>query len=175
MKTIAQLGVLLLVALVSCQSVSAQPSPAISTKYSDAEIDKMIDVFHFARSMDVRPTAELANQFQRDFPNAWDVDWEMGGEVYEVEFEIGREDYKAYYDAQANLLMYRLDLNGRNVPAVVLNAAVSKYQNYRMDDAKKVVKGTRTYYLLEMEDNRRDIEVNAKFTHDGKFIEERFH
>jgi len=69
--------------------------------------------------------------------------------------------------------MYEMEVKERDLPAVVLNAAVSKYHNYKVEDAKKIVKGSKVLYKLEMENDRNKKDIKALFSHDGKLINER--
>ncbi len=71
----------------------------------------------------------------------------------------------------ANLLMYIVDLGESKLPAIVKNAAMSKYPNYRFDDIKKVVRGTETFYRVEME-KRHAADIKATYKPDGTFIKE---
>lgn len=161
-----------LVCLISCQTTTAQPTPVMSKKYSNVEIEKMIDSYKAARQKNVYPTANQQQQFAIDFPKARDVQWEVGANIYEVEFEIGRTDYKAYYDESANLIMYITDIREIELSAVVKNAAMSKYPNYKFDDIEKVVRGSEIFYKVEMEKDTYD--VKALFRSDGTFIKEMF-
>jgi len=171
MKALIILFNLVLAGLISCQSVVAQPAPSISNKYSNTEIEKMVFAYKTAAQRDINPPANMQQQLVKDFPNSRDIDWETGANIYEVEFEIGRTDYKAYYDNNANLLMYTVDLIESELPAIVKNAAMSKYPNYKFDDIKKIVKGTETFYKVEME-KKHAADIKATFKPDGTFIKE---
>ena len=47
----------------------------------------------------------VVNNFKKEFPKAKDVEWEMKGDVYNVEFEIGLfTDYKAWYEASGKII-----------------------------------------------------------------------
>ncbi len=173
MKNLIFLLNLALISLFSCQSVVAQPTPTVSTKHSDLEIERMISQYNTSHQRDIYPLANLQKQFNKDFPKAHDIDWEFGADIYEVEFEIGRTDYKAYYDNAANLIMYTLDLKESALPAIVKNAAMAKYPNYKFDDVKKIAKGSETLYKVEMKKDKSN-DIKATFKHDGTFIDEFF-
>lgn len=161
--------ILILLSLVLCKEGMAQ-SPAISKKYSNTEIDRLVSGYKNSRSRDVIPANNLKSQFSKDFPNARDIDWEKTATIYKVEFEIGRVDYEAYYDNDANLLMYKIDIKEYDMPAVVKNAAMSKYPNYKFEDIEKIVRGSETFYKVEMEKDNTDIKAN--FDPRGIFIKE---
>jgi len=169
MKTVSYF-LISLILLASCQTVSAQPNPSISKKYSNTEIEKLIIDYKTSHSHDVMPDAALQQQFQKDFPNSRDIDWEIASNIYEVEFEIGRTDYKAFYDKDANLLAYSLEIRESHLPAIVKNAVITKYPDSRIEDIKKIVQGTETMYKIEVEKGKMDWKVI--FNSNGTFIKE---
>ncbi|MBK5721626.1 PepSY-like domain-containing protein [Dysgonomonas sp. Marseille-P4677] len=172
MKKITTFLSIAIISLASCQLAVAQPSPLVSNKYSNAEIEKMINLYKSSHSRDIYPTELFRQQLMKDFPNARGADWETSANIYEVDFEIGRTDYKAYYDEQANLLMYIVEIRINELPAIVQNAAQAKYPNYKFEDMDKIVRGTDVLYEVEME--KGDIDVKAIFGENGTFVKEIF-
>lgn len=170
MKTIKLFAVVLMVGLLSCNLMSAQPAPVITKKYSNAEIEKMVEANNMVRSADVLPTTALSQKFVKDFPQAVDVDWELGADVYEVDFEINRADYKAFYNASGDLLMYKYDIRTSALPANVKNVVTSKYPDYRFEDTEKVLRGTDVFYKIEIERGERDVKLILKS--DGTIVNE---
>ncbi|WP_163358224.1 membrane lipoprotein lipid attachment site-containing protein [Dysgonomonas sp. 25] len=156
--------------LASCQKTMAQPSPAISTKYSDTEIEKMIRLYHSKYAQDVAPSGELSARFVADFPNARDVEWEMAQNIYEVDFEIGHVDYEAYYDKEGNLLSYSFEIYESDLPAVVKNATIAKYPDYVFEDMTRIYKGTKILYKVEIE---REKNVELLVLDNGTIIKEK--
>jgi len=166
------LGSLLsLLVLLSCQSVLAQPKPVISTKYSNSEIEKMMSNYRVTHSHDITPSNVLQNKFHTDFPDASDVEWETAVDIYEVDFEIGRVDYEAYYDKEGNLFIYSFDIWEADLPAIVKNAAIAKYPDYTFDDLKEIRKGTDVLYKIELERHKRDVTLLIK--NDGTILKEK--
>ena len=161
---------LILMSAMICTALFAQ-KPAVSTRYSDTEIDEMITRYNRSQNRDVRADGALAQRFRQDFPKARLAEWETNDEVYEVKFNIKHSEFDAYYDKDGNLLMYVQDLLKSELPAVVLNSAQAKLPGYRFDDIDKVVKGTRTYFVIEME--RGEMESKLVISNDGKILDER--
>jgi len=173
MRIAANILVLSVVLLLSCSSSTAQPrpTPAITTKFTNTEIDNKITAYRSVHSKNVHPSVTLQAQFVKDFPNSHDLEWEEAAGIYEVEFEIGRTDYKAYYDTNANLLMYVVEIYSSELPAVVLNAAIAKYPDYKFErDAKKIYKGSNILYSAEMEKGK--MEVKLVLTAEGNILKE---
>ena len=162
---------LILMTAVITGTLFAQ-SPAISTRYTDAEIDELILRFDRSRNWDVNTVNDvLAQRFRQDFPEARNVEWETNNEIYEVEFYIGHSEFEAFYDKDGNLLMYVQELLTRELPDVVRNAAQARLPGYRFDDIEKVVKGTRTYFVIEME--RGDQEYELVISNKGTILSEK--
>lgn len=161
------LGMVTLAVLTSC-SLSAQ-NPAISNKYADKEIANFIQNFEMSNHRDVTVDSNLLQRFTEDFPVTHSAEWESNGEIYEVEFEIRSRDFQAYYDKEGNLLMYKQEIPKRELPINVKNTAKAKYPQFRFeDDLEKIVKGTQTFYKIEME--RGDMDVTVFILNTGELI-----
>ncbi|GHT58499.1 hypothetical protein AGMMS50239_03180 [Bacteroidia bacterium] len=157
---------------VTSLTATAQ-TPAVSTKYSDEKIEELIQSYHTANAHDVFPKETLSQQLKKDFPAARDIEWETANEIYEAEFEIKWTDYKAFYDADGNLLMYIVDIRLSEVPAIIKNAAQTKYPGFRFDrDARKIIKGKKVLYQVTLE--KRETEIEATFNSDGSFVKEHY-
>ena len=157
---------------VLVQAAAAQTNPAISKEYSDEAIAGMIQKHKAANSRDVIPPAEFAAKFKADFPKASRAEWELAEGVYEVEFDIRFRDCKAYYDVKGNLLMIVEEIYRSELPAVVRNAAETKYPKYSFEDIDRVRRGTEVFYKIEME--HRDAEVKLLVKADGTILDEKF-
>lgn len=158
--------------LFACGSMVAQAEPTVSTIYTVEQIDQMYKDHKMARPQDTYPPQNISTKFAADFQNTRDIDWEKSNSLYEVEFEVGREDYTAYYDMDGNLVMYECESYENQLPAVVKNAALSKYPNFRFDDVDKIVKGKETSYKVELKKGKLDIKIRLK--DDGTIINEYF-
>ena len=55
---------------------------------------------------DGKPSRSVRAEFERMYPDAWDVEWEYQGDVWEVSFETGTRpngiEYKAWFDMDGN-------------------------------------------------------------------------
>jgi hypothetical protein len=158
-------------AIVTGTALFAQ-NPAISTKYSNEEIATHIQNYRNSREHDVIPAGALLQKFQQDFPNAYDVEWDTNDEIYEVEFDVKLHDFTAYYDKDGNLLMYKQKIKEKELPAIVKTGAEAKHPKYRFEEIEKIVKGTETFYKIEME--YQDLEVKMFISNEGKIISKKF-
>ncbi|MDR2293430.1 MAG: PepSY-like domain-containing protein [Prevotellaceae bacterium] len=177
MKSVKFLSVIAISVITSCNffaQTATQANSPISTKYSNEEIAEMIEKYKHSHSHDIMPSAELQQKFKTDFPKSYDIEWETDGKIYEVEFDVKFKDYKVYYDLEGNLLMIVQEIFRSELPAVVKNAAETKYPKYNFEDIDKISRGTEIFYKIEMERSFSDAEVKLLVKSDGSIIEEKF-
>jgi len=117
------------------------------------------------------PTAILT-KFQKDYPKAYDIEWELDGLNYKVEFELGlvSKDYKVWYDATGKVLRKKEELSVSDLPKSVLTKVNEKYpssEGYRLDDIDKITEGKDIVYVVEVKGVRT---WKAVFDQNGTFL-----
>lgn len=173
MKVISVLSVIMLILGISCTTkVNAEHGPVISKKYTNGEINKMIQSHETNYSSDVRLDESVNNKFKSDFPQAKDIDWEIAADIYQVEFEIGFVDYEAYYDRSGELIKYSFECKRDALPALVINSVIAKYPDYDFEDMKKIISGSLETYKIELE--KKNIDVTLLLSADGTILSEWF-
>jgi hypothetical protein len=93
----------------------------------------------------------VLNSFQQAFPKASDVDWEMDGDKYKVDFEIGLKgvDHEVWYDQGGKLLKHTEEISKADLPEAVRAKIEADYGSYRIDDVRKITEGSGSIYSLE--------------------------
>lgn len=113
--------------------------------------------------------AAVMQSFNEKFPKASDIEWERKGELYEVEFVLGRfDDHEALFDASGNLTRHKGEIAKSSLPKAVADAIATKYPKYRIDDVDKITEGDRVTYKTELENGQEDF--NVVFSEDGSVI-----
>jgi hypothetical protein len=94
----------------------------------------------------------VVNSFQKSFPKASDVEWEMDGVNYKVEFETGMlgTDHDAWYDNTGKLIRQKEEISKTDLPQKVSSKLSSDFSGYRVDDVKKITEGNKVTYTLEL-------------------------
>ncbi|MDR1169237.1 MAG: hypothetical protein LBK97_00185, partial [Prevotellaceae bacterium] len=69
---------------------------------------------------------------------------------------------------------YVQEIHRSELPAVVKNAAESKYPKYRFDDIDTIRRGTEIFYKIEMEHKSSGSEVKFLIGEDGAILEQTF-
>ncbi len=164
---------ILLAGLLFVFSCQAAPDLGVrpDASLTNEQIEQKLEAFRASHAVDAMPNNAVDAKFRSQFAGAYDVDWETANDVYEVEFEISKVDYKAWYDANGKLLMLQQDIAPRQLPEAVKNAVKQKYSGFRTDDAERFYKGTEVLYEVSVEKGEQ--EYKAYFKEDGTFIKDR--
>ncbi|HCV79609.1 MAG: hypothetical protein CMP12_11030 [Zunongwangia sp.] len=93
----------------------------------------------------------VLNAFQSNYPKASDVEWEMLGDDYQVDFEIERVDYEAIFSAEGDMLKYKYEISSTELPEAVKKAITANYANYQIDDTDILVINKDLYYQVELD------------------------
>lgn len=113
--------------------------------------------------------ATVMKQFNKDFPKAKDVEWELKNNVYNVDFEQGWfTDFEAWYSADGTLLRLEEDICKRKLPKAIIVAIKSNYPSFKIDDVKKITENKRVTYKVEIE--KRSYEHTLYFNEKGQII-----
>lgn len=147
---------------ITVERYAAVSTPTVTQKYTNDQIRSMMMQGKQASSSDIMPSATLAQRFMSDFPQARDSEWELGGGVYEVEFEVAATDYKAYYDAEGELLGYKYDIRRRDIPANIRNVIDGRHPGYRYEDVSWVRTGSDTYYNVKLERGNEEVKMMVR-------------
>jgi len=101
--------------------------------------------------------AVVINSFQQKFPKATDIDWELKGDQYEVEFETGLlgTDHEAWFQSDGKLIKHKEEISKTDLPQKVTVKIKKDFPGYRIDDVKKITEGQKVAYTLEVK-NKAD-------------------
>lgn len=107
----------------------------------------------------------VLNAFQSKFSNAADVEWEMKGDLYKVEFEIGKFDHYLWIDKNGKVVKHKEELSKSDLPPAINDKIKAEYKDYRVDDVYKIESDGKVTYEVELDGNRGDREIT--FAPDG--------
>src|SRR5690606_15500595 len=79
----------------------------------------------------------VKSSFDKAFTKASKVEWEMKGNLYNAEFEIGRRDYEVWLDQKGSFVKVKKEMRANELPAVVLNSVKQNYKGYRIADVDR--------------------------------------
>lgn len=99
----------------------------------------------------------LNNKFKLKFPKAKDIEWEKIGNLYKVEFELGKSlDYKVWFDKFGKLLKNSEQLLADELPQKISSSIHTAYKNARIDEVFKITEGLITRYEVKIRSGLKD-------------------
>ena len=116
---------------------------------------------------------KVEKAFQKMYPGAKDVEWELKKDIYAVDFRIDGKDAEAYFNADGIWLRSKEDVNASSVPAAVKKAVKEAYPDFKIEDYD-LVKDARgnEFYSVEIEKESRDgdTELTVRVLANGKIL-----
>lgn len=101
----------------------------------------------------------VLTEFQKLFPKAVDIDWEMDKDLYEVEFEIGRDDHKVWFDQSGVMVKHKEELSSKSLPSTLRAKLKEGYKNYWISDVERLTKKGVSVFKVELKNLRREIDI----------------
>lgn len=93
----------------------------------------------------------VINAVMTKYPDATDLEWEVKNGMYEVEFDLGKEEYEVWVNADGTILKAEQEISNAKVPAVILSKLKSDYTDFKLDDAKRIEIAKNVYYEIELD------------------------
>ncbi|WP_017259025.1 PepSY-like domain-containing protein [Pedobacter arcticus] len=88
--------------------------------------------------------------FENVYPQVINAEWELKGENYEVEFEIGRLDHEIRYNKEGKLIKMKKEIEAKDLPKSITNAVKVKYPKYKIDEIETTQFNSKTTYKVEI-------------------------
>lgn len=101
----------------------------------------------------------VINAVMTKYPDAKDLDWEVKNGIYEAEFDLGKDDYEVWVNAQGTILKIEQEIRNTALPGVILTKLKTDYKDYKLDDAKRIEIGKKVYYEIELDGTYGDQKV----------------
>lgn len=93
----------------------------------------------------------IVNKFSTQFPKATDVEWEMDGSFYAVDFEIGwNTDHEIWYNAEGNIIRHIEDIATSELPQAVKDKIKTDFNGYSIDDPERITDNGKVSYKMEL-------------------------
>lgn len=93
----------------------------------------------------------ILNQFNKQFPKTTDVEWEMDGNLYNVDFEIGWNiDHEIWYNAEGKMVKHKEDISKSELPKAVNNRIQEDFSGYSIDDLERITDNGKVVFKMEL-------------------------
>lgn len=125
-------------------------------------------------AQDINPSqvpSVVANSFKKEFPKASDIEWELDGNNYTVDFEIGWfTDHEIWYDVAGKMLKHVEEISKGDLPKAITAKIDSDFKDLKIDGIKKITEGNEVNYSVELENFTEEWKVI--FTGTGEILHE---
>ena len=132
----------------------------------------LVSVVHLCFCQDIEKSVlpvNIANDFERSFPNATDIEWEMDGELFNADFDDDKKiDHEIWYNKAGTIVKHKQEISKEELPAQVLSKIESEFKGYEVDDAKKITEADIITFKVELDSP--DGEVEIAFNSNGEIL-----
>ena len=115
--------------------------------------------------------SNLKQNFQKSFPQATDVEWEMDGQSYKVEFDMNRNEHEIWYATDGTTTRTEQELTEAELPQTIKTAISGSYAGYKVDSIEKTTVNGSSTYEVELEKGWNN-EKDVVFNEGGKVLSE---
>lgn len=117
-----------------------------------------------------RPDGKIVKAFTAKYPQAKKVEWEQKQGYYVAEFHHDNVENEVWYDQNGNWRMTESNIKYNSLPQAIRNSFEnSDYKNWKREDVDKIERpGTQTIYILEIENNGKDMDLY--YTENGRLV-----
>lgn len=113
--------------------------------------------------------ANLNENFTKAYSSATDVEWEMDGMNYKVEFDLDRMENEIWYSKEGKILKSEMELNEKDLPSAIATAVKNKYPEYNVDEIEVTEIDGKKTYEVELEKWFNE-DVKLSFSEDGTIL-----
>jgi hypothetical protein len=113
--------------------------------------------------------ADVMTAFQKMFPKAEKVEWEMDKNTYEASFKSEGKEFSVLFDNTGNYLESEIEIPVKDLPQAVIESLKKAFPGSEIDEAEKVtLNDNSVVYEAEVELNKKSWDV--RLAPDGKIL-----
>jgi len=110
----------------------------------------------------------VVNTFKQVFPSASKVEWELKGDLYNADFNLGATDCEAWLDKKGSIVKQKKDIPAKNLPVVVSKSVSDNFKGYRIDDVDWFEVDKQVFYRVELK--KQKLEKDVVLDKNGKIV-----
>lgn len=111
----------------------------------------------------------LANNFQKSYATATEVEWEMDGDNYKVEFDVNKMEHEIWYSKDGTVVKTESEISESELPGAIASVIKNKYAGYKVDSIEMTESNGQKQYEVELEKGWTN-EVKVVFDATGKVV-----
>ena len=92
----------------------------------------------------------LKSQFEKEYPNATEIEWEKENNLFNVEFDIDEKEQEIWYDDSGNIIKTEHELEEAELPEAIRSKIKSSYSAFKIDDIEMKKENDEVTYEIEL-------------------------
>lgn len=93
----------------------------------------------------------IVNEFSSQFSKATDVEWEMDGSLYKVDFEMSWNiDHEIWYNAEGKIIKCKEEIATSELPKAVKNRLKTDFKGYSINDLERIIDNGKEVYKMDL-------------------------
>lgn len=113
--------------------------------------------------------SNLTANFQNTYKTATDVEWEMEGINYKVEFDMNRMEHEIWYNKDGDVVKTEMEISDTELPSAISTAIKDNYAGYKIDSVEMTEMNNIKTYEVELEKGWTK-EMKVVFDEKGKVL-----
>ena len=103
----------------------------------------------------------VLNSFQQKYPKAYDVEWELKGDLYKVEFEksLLGDDVEVWFDKSGKVVRSKEEISKSELPKAILDKIDAEFKASIIKDVEKFTDNSTISYKVEIKTIREEWDV----------------
>ncbi|WP_421812762.1 PepSY-like domain-containing protein [Flagellimonas sp.] len=110
--------------------------------------------FNFSNAQDITQNqvpSLIVNLFSAEFQKGTDIEWEMDGTLYTVDFETAWYlNHTVWYNEEGNIVKHMEDIQVSKLPKAVKQKIKSGFSSYIIDDIERITENEKIVYRFEL-------------------------
>ena len=100
----------------------------------------------------------VLNSFQQKYPKAYDVEWELKGDLYKVEFEksLLGDDVEVWFDKSGKVVRSKEEISKSELPKAILDKIDAEFKASIIKDVEKFIDNNTVSYKVEVKTIREE-------------------
>ena len=118
-----------------------------------------------------RAPKKVEKAFQKMYPEAQKIEWEMKRDMYVAEFKVDGREIEAWFNAEGTWMRSKEEISAKEVPAEVKKAVKEAYPGWKAEDYKlnTDARGNKLYSVELEKEGEKDQKV--MITPGGKIVQ----
>ena len=93
----------------------------------------------------------VLNGFHSEYPRALEVGWIQRDSLYQVDFEVGDEDFSSLLNAEGEIVGRKSEISLKDIPSGVLSSLRKNFGDSELDEPELVEIHGETFFQLEVD------------------------